>query len=44
VTGHDLVSQDLLGHIGSTLRRRRELAGLTHSNRSTATSTTSSPP
>jgi transcriptional regulator with XRE-family HTH domain len=29
VTGHDLVSQDLLGHIGSTLRRRRELAGLT---------------
>lgn len=29
MTGHDLVSQDLRGHIGSTLRRRRELAGLT---------------
>jgi transcriptional regulator with XRE-family HTH domain len=29
VAGHDLASQDLLGHIGSTLRRRRELAGLT---------------
>ena len=29
MAGHDLASQDLLGHIGSTLRRRRELAGLT---------------
>lgn len=29
MAGLDLVSQDLRGHIGSTLRRRRELAGLT---------------